>query len=50
MGKTISELILSAKSESNARAGDIILAQVNLAFVQDTTGPLDGETISRGRI
>ena len=40
MGKTISELILSAKSDSDARAGDIILAQVDLAFVQDTTGPL----------
>ena len=40
MGKTISELILSAKSESDVRAGDIVVAQVDLAFVQDTTGPL----------
>ena len=40
MGKTISELILSAKSESDVHAGDIVVAQVDLAFVQDTTGPL----------
>ena len=40
MGKTISELILSAKSGSDVRAGDIVVAQVDLAFVQDTTGPL----------
>jgi 3-isopropylmalate/(R)-2-methylmalate dehydratase large subunit len=40
VGKTISELILSAKSESDVRAGDIVVARVDLAFVQDTTGPL----------
>ena len=40
MGKTISELILSAKSDSDAHAGDIVVGQVDLAFVQDTTGPL----------
>jgi 3-isopropylmalate/(R)-2-methylmalate dehydratase large subunit len=40
MGKTLSEKILSEKSETDARAGDIVIAQVNLAFVQDTTGPL----------
>jgi 3-isopropylmalate/(R)-2-methylmalate dehydratase large subunit len=40
VGKTISELILSAKSESDAHAGDIVVGQVDLAFVQDTTGPL----------
>ncbi len=40
MGKTISELILSAKSGSDVSAGDIVVAQVDLAFVQDTTGPL----------
>ena len=40
MGKTISELILSAKSESDAHAGDIVVGQVDLTFVQDTTGPL----------
>jgi 3-isopropylmalate/(R)-2-methylmalate dehydratase large subunit len=40
MGKTISEKILSEKSGTDARAGDIVIAQVDLAFVQDTTGPL----------
>ena len=40
MGKTISEIILGAKANSDVRAGDIVVAQVDLAFVQDTTGPL----------
>lgn len=40
MGKTLSEKILSAKSGAEARAGDIVVAGVDLAFVQDTTGPL----------
>lgn len=40
MGKTLAEKILSAKSGNNIRAGDIVIASVDLAFVQDTTGPL----------
>jgi 3-isopropylmalate/(R)-2-methylmalate dehydratase large subunit len=40
MGKTLSEKILSEKSGVDARAGDIVIAGVDLAFVQDTTGPL----------
>jgi 3-isopropylmalate/(R)-2-methylmalate dehydratase large subunit len=40
VGKTIAEKILSAKSDSDVRAGDIVVARVDLAFVQDTTGPL----------
>ena len=40
MGKTLSEKILSEKSGSDARAGDIVIAPVDLVFVQDTTGPL----------
>ena len=40
MGKTIAEIILSAKSDSDVRAGDIVVAKIDLAFVQDTTGPL----------
>ena len=40
MGKTISEIILGAKANSDVRAGDIVVAQIDLAFVQDTTGPL----------
>ncbi len=40
MGKTLAEKILSQKSGNDARAGDIVIAQVDLVFVQDTTGPL----------
>jgi 3-isopropylmalate/(R)-2-methylmalate dehydratase large subunit len=40
MGKTLAEKILSQKSESEGRAGDIVIAQVGLVFAQDTTGPL----------
>ncbi len=39
-GKTIAEKILSEKSGSDARAGDIVIATVDLAFLQDSTGPL----------
>jgi 3-isopropylmalate/(R)-2-methylmalate dehydratase large subunit len=38
--KTLAEKILSEKSGSDARAGDIVISRVDLAFVQDTTGPL----------
>ena len=40
MGKTLAEKILTAKSKADAKAGDIVIANVDLAFVQDTTGPL----------
>ncbi|GMW04389.1 MAG: 3-isopropylmalate dehydratase large subunit [Dehalococcoides mccartyi] len=40
MGKTLAEKILSLKSGSDASAGDIVVSKVDLAFVQDTTGPL----------
>ena len=40
MGKTLAEKILSNKSGTDARAGDIVIARVDLVFVQDTTGPL----------
>jgi 3-isopropylmalate/(R)-2-methylmalate dehydratase large subunit len=40
MGKTLSEKILSRKAGVDAKAGDIVIAPVDLAFVQDTTGPL----------
>ncbi len=40
MGKTLAEKILSARSGNDARAGDIVIARVDLVFVQDTTGPL----------
>ena len=40
MGKTLAEKILSRKSGSDARCGEIVIAQVDLVFAQDTTGPL----------
>jgi len=40
VGKTLAEKILSQKSGCDARAGDIVIAQVDLVFAQDTTGPL----------
>jgi len=40
MGKTLAEKTLSLKSQSDVRAGDIVIAPVDLVFVQDTTGPL----------
>jgi 3-isopropylmalate/(R)-2-methylmalate dehydratase large subunit len=40
VGKTLAEKILSQKSGSDARSGDIVIAQVDLAFAQDTTGLL----------
>lgn len=40
VGKTLAEKILSEKSGNDAHSGDIVVAGVDLAFVQDTTGPL----------
>lgn len=40
MGKTLAEKILSEKSGIDAHAGSMVVAQVDLVFVQDTTGPL----------
>ncbi|MCD6391353.1 MAG: 3-isopropylmalate dehydratase large subunit [Dehalococcoidia bacterium] len=40
MGKTLAEKILSLKSHGEAEAGDVVIADVDLTFVQDTTGSL----------
>jgi len=40
MGKTLAEKILSVKSHCEAEAGDVVVVDVDLAFIQDTTGPL----------
>ena len=40
MGKTLAERILGTRSGVEARAGDIVIANVDMAFIQDTTGPL----------
>lgn len=38
--KTLAEKLLSLKSPGQAKAGDVVIADVDLAFVQDATGPL----------
>jgi 3-isopropylmalate/(R)-2-methylmalate dehydratase large subunit len=40
MGKTISEKILSKASGRNAEAGDIVVADIDVAMAQDGTAPL----------
>jgi 3-isopropylmalate/(R)-2-methylmalate dehydratase large subunit len=40
MGKTQAEKILSTRSNTDAVSNDIVISRVDLAFVQDTTGPL----------
>ncbi|MBI2849906.1 MAG: 3-isopropylmalate dehydratase large subunit [Chloroflexi bacterium] len=40
MGQTLAEKILTAKSGTNARAGDIVIAKVDVVFATDSTGPL----------
>jgi 3-isopropylmalate/(R)-2-methylmalate dehydratase large subunit len=40
VSKTLAEKILSARSDGEARAGNIVVARVDLVFVQDSTGPL----------
>jgi len=49
VGKTLAEKILSLKSGDDARAGDIVIAQVDLAFAQDTTGPLTIRQFQAGK-
>lgn len=40
MHKTLAEKILSLKTGADLKAGDIVVTPVDVAFVQDTTGPL----------
>ncbi|WP_148413975.1 3-isopropylmalate dehydratase large subunit [Haloferax sp. KTX1] len=39
-GKTLAEKLLSAKSDTDARAGDYVEADVDVAMAHDITGPL----------
>ena len=47
MGKTLAEKILSHASGADVSAGEITVAKVDLAFVQDTTGPLTLEEFTK---
>jgi 3-isopropylmalate/(R)-2-methylmalate dehydratase large subunit len=40
VGKTLAEKILTEKSGSDARAGDIVIAKADFTFMHCTTGPL----------
>jgi 3-isopropylmalate/(R)-2-methylmalate dehydratase large subunit len=40
MGKNLAEKILSEKTGSDVKSGDIVVSPVDWALVQDTTGPL----------
>ncbi len=53
MGKTISEKILSAHSDEDAYAGDIVVARIDVAMVQDGTGPLtiqEFQKLDKGKV
>lgn len=40
MGKTAAEKIVSAHAHENVKAGDFVIADVDLAMIHDTTGPI----------
>ena len=40
MGKTIAEKILSAHAHTDAKAGQIVVADVDYVMVNDVTGPI----------
>ncbi len=50
MGKTLAEKILSEKSGQDARAGDIVVARVDVAAFQDGTGPLGVRQLQKMRM
>jgi 3-isopropylmalate/(R)-2-methylmalate dehydratase large subunit len=49
VAKTLAEKILTQKSAGDAFAGDIVISRVDLAFVQDTTGPLTVRQFQAGK-
>jgi 3-isopropylmalate/(R)-2-methylmalate dehydratase large subunit len=48
MGRTLAEKILSEKSKSDTRAGDIVIVDVDMTFAQDVTAPLAIEQFKSG--
>jgi 3-isopropylmalate/(R)-2-methylmalate dehydratase large subunit len=47
MGKTIAEKIIGEHSNKNAKAGDFVVASVDVAAAQDGTGPLTIQEIKK---
>lgn len=47
MGQTLSEKIISEHSGKNAKAGNIVVANVDVAMVQDGTGPLSIQELKK---
>lgn len=50
MGKTLAEKILSEKSGTDARAGGIVIAKVDVAAFQDGTGPLGVKQMQKMKV
>jgi len=50
MGKTIAEKILSEHAGKDVKSGDLIIARVDVAMVQDGTGPLAVEAFNRMKL
>lgn len=47
MGQTLVEKIISAHSDHNVRAGELVIAKVDVCAVQDGTGPLTVEEFKK---
>ncbi len=50
MEKTLAEKILSARSDTDVYAGDIVITPLDLVFVQDSTGPLTLRQLSESNL
>jgi 3-isopropylmalate/(R)-2-methylmalate dehydratase large subunit len=48
MGKTLAEKILSEKSRIDARAGNIVIVDVDMTFAQDVTAPITIQQFKAG--
>jgi len=47
MGKTISEKIISEHSEKDVKSGDFVISKIDVAMVQDGTGPLSIDELKK---
>ncbi len=49
MGMTLAEKIISEHAGQIVKAGELVIADVDVSAVQDGTGPLDGSGIQKAR-